>query len=225
MKPGPDHHRLRAAAGVVGELLITLGVVLLLLVVYELYWTNYLSAAKQHDATSALNKQWADNPVVGKPGVGPTQPIDGKGFAKLYVPSFGADYHFTMLEGTTPAVIDAGPGHYVGTALPGGLGNFAVAGHRVGRGAPFLALGELHSCDSIVVETARSWFVYRVLPMAGETTNWASTGGQSPRCTDSPIAVTPPPSRITRRPQSLRPTSWRCSPSPLATRSSRLASG
>jgi sortase A len=73
-----------------------------------------------------------------------------------------------------------------------GQQGWRVAGHRVGRGAPFLALGELHSCDSIVVETARSWFVYRVLPMAGETTNWASTSGQSPRCTDSPIAVTPP---------------------------------
>ena len=33
-----------------------------------------------------------------------------------------------------------GPGHVVGTALPGQVGNFAVAGHRVTAGNPFWGL-------------------------------------------------------------------------------------
>ena len=37
--------------------------------------------------------------------------------------------------------------------LPGQLGNFAVAGHRVGKGEPFLNLDQLRAGDAVVVET------------------------------------------------------------------------
>ncbi len=179
--------RVRAALGVVGELLVTLGAVLLLFVVYEVYWTNVISAGKQHDATNALNRQWADDPVVDGPQRTTHAGVqDGQGFAKLYVPSFGSDYHFTVLEGTGNASLDVGPGHYADTALPGEPGNFAVAGHRTGRGAPFSDLDQLHSCDAVVAETANSWFVYRVLPMAGDSP------AAIPACTASPTPVTVP---------------------------------
>ena len=36
-----------------------------------------------------------------------------------------------------------GPGHYVDSAMPGEQGNFALAGHRVGKGSPFLDLDQL----------------------------------------------------------------------------------
>lgn len=102
------------------------------------------------------------------------------------MPSFGSDYHFTVLEGTRAATLEAGPGHYAGTALPGEPGNFGVAGHRVGRGAPFNDLDQLRSCEAVVVETASSWFVYRVLPLAGETPVGV------PACTASSTPVTVP---------------------------------
>ena len=38
-----------------------------------------------------------------------------------------------------------------------------LAGHRVGKGSPFLELDVLRPGDPIVVETVDSWFVYRVL--------------------------------------------------------------
>ncbi|WP_273409124.1 sortase domain-bontaining protein [Corynebacterium ureicelerivorans] len=57
------------------------------------------------------------------------------------------------------------PGHYPVTQLPGQDGNFAVAGHRVGKGAPFNDLGALEACDAVVVETKQEWVTYRVLPM------------------------------------------------------------
>ncbi|MBJ7452797.1 MAG: class E sortase, partial [Blastococcus sp.] len=40
----------------------------------------------------------------------------------------------------------------------------AFAGHRVGKGSPFLELDAMRPGDPVVVETADSWFVYRVLP-------------------------------------------------------------
>ena len=96
----------------------------------------------------------------------------GQGFANLDIPVFGADYAFTVVEGTTAEDLYGNPGHYDDTQYPGELGNFAVAGHRVTKGAPFNALGTLNSCDALVIETQDEWFVYRVLPMADEAAAW-----------------------------------------------------
>jgi sortase (surface protein transpeptidase) len=175
----------------VGQTLITLGVVVLLFVVYEVYVTDLFGAQKQAEATSAIDQVWAsaeseqtDTVVVQNPDQLVTDPRQrnpnyeaslGQGFAKMYVPAFGADYVFTIIEGTDPDDLYIGPGHYTDTQLPGQQGNFAVAGHRVSKGAPFNDLGLLASCDAIVVETQDDWFVYRVLPMAEETATWANT--------------------------------------------------
>ena len=175
----------------VGQTLITLGVVVLLFVVYEVYVTDLFGAQKQAEATSAIDQVWAsaeseqtDTVVVQNPDQLVTDPRQrtpnyeaslGQGFAKMYVPAFGADYVFTIIEGTDPDDLYIGPGHYTVTQLPGQQGNFAVAGHRVSKGAPFNDLGLLASCDAIVVETQDDWFVYRVLPMAEETATWADT--------------------------------------------------
>jgi LPXTG-site transpeptidase (sortase) family protein len=105
---------------------------------------------------------------------------EGAGFAKMYVPSFGADFVLTVIEGTSQEDLYAGPGHYSDTQYPGEPGNFSLAGHRVNKGAPFDDLGLLHSCDAIVVETVDHWYVYRVLPMKDEVADWATT--KHPHC-------------------------------------------
>ncbi|GAB3076568.1 class E sortase [Corynebacterium aquatimens] len=145
---------------VLGEVFITVGVIFLLFAFYEAYWTNIKSGLLQNDAQSQLAKEW-ENPREKR------APALGDAFAKLYIPTFGADYQFAILEGTTEDVLVAGPGRYQTTQMPGERGNFAVAGHRVGKGAPFNDLGQLRSCDAIVVETKTEWLTYRVLPMEG----------------------------------------------------------
>ena len=42
-----------------------------------------------------------------------------------------------IVEGTGTEDLKRGPGHYPGTAMPGQVGNFVVAGHRTTYGAPF----------------------------------------------------------------------------------------
>jgi sortase (surface protein transpeptidase) len=173
-----------------GQTLITLGAVVLLFVVYEVYVTDLFGHQKQAAATSAIDEVWAEEQpaaetvVVQSPDqlvtdprqrVPSYEPMIGEGFAKLYVPAFGADYVFTVVEGTDPDDLYIGPGHYSDTQLPGQPGNFAVAGHRVSKGSPFNDLGLLASCDAVVVETQDDWFVYRVLPMAQEVAGWAAT--------------------------------------------------
>jgi sortase A len=87
----------------------------------------------------------------------------GQGFANLYIPRLGKDYAYTVIEGTTDDDLARGPGHYAGTAVPGQIGNFAVAGHRVTHGQPFLNADQIRAGDAIVVQTRRNWYIYRVL--------------------------------------------------------------
>src|SRR6202034_3278497 len=113
-----------------------------------------------------LVKEWAqgDDPLVAAalPGATSSAIPTGTGIANIYIPRLGDDYHFTIVEGTDESALDKGPGHYDGTALPGQIGDFAVAGHRVGKGEPFLNLDKLQPGDAVVVETATNWYVYRV---------------------------------------------------------------
>jgi sortase A len=185
-RPPERPDRARKIVKNVGELLITAGLVVLLFVVYEVYITDLLSDGKQREATAALDDQWNkpnQDTVDGGERTNKYDLADGKGFAKLYLPSLGPDVHFTVLEGTSDQTLVEGPGHYKGTALPGQPGNFAIAGHRVGMGSPFNDLDLLRSCDAIVVETQTDWFVYRMLPKSNEVAGWDGKQG-NPRCAD-----------------------------------------
>ncbi|MDO4685248.1 MAG: class E sortase [Corynebacterium sp.] len=150
---------------ILGELFITAGVLFFLFAFYESYWTNLEASKQQSRVSDKLDEEWQN--------VNPRQKLNpelGEAFARMYIPAFGSDFHFAIVEGTSDADLLAGPGRYTDSQLPGEPGNFAVAGHRVGKGAPFNDLGNLEVCDAIIVETSTQWQVYRVLPIdaAGE---------------------------------------------------------
>lgn len=153
---------------VFGEILLTLGGLLLLFAFYEAFWTNIASGRLQEESNQALQERWSsEGEYVNPRGLG--TPELGEAFARLYVPTFGADWNFAVLEGTADDTLLAGPARYSETQLPGEAGNMALAGHRVGMGAPFNDLGALEACDAIVLETQSEWITYRVLPgTAGE---------------------------------------------------------
>jgi sortase (surface protein transpeptidase) len=170
--PNAPGDLLRTTARGVGQALVTVGFVLLLFVVYELWVTDLQSAAAQEELATGLREEWS-RPA---PGV-PEEIVSGEAFAFLHIPRLGADYSRAVVEGTGADELAQGPGHYTDTARPGEQGNFAVAGHRVGRGSPFLELDELRPGDPIVVETVDSWYVYRVL---GDPATGDLSGGPSP---------------------------------------------
>lgn len=89
----------------------------------------------------------------------------GEVFAKLHVPKFGESYVRQIAEGTSLEQVlnTVGIGHYVGTALPGEIGNFALAGHRAGNGGPMRDIDKLGPGDLVYVETATEWFSYKYL--------------------------------------------------------------
>jgi len=155
----------RAAARGLGELLITAGLVLLLFVAYQLVWTNIEAERAQGRVAEQIRADWQRPPASGATGEGRAglRAADfGRGFAFLRIPRLGRDYNVPVLEGVGLDVLAKGVGHYPGTAMPGKLGNFAVAGHRATNGEPFAYLDRLRPGDAIVVETRTRWLTYVV---------------------------------------------------------------
>ncbi|GAA1966130.1 class E sortase [Kitasatospora viridis] len=160
---------LARALGVVGELLITLGVLLALFVAYSLWWTDVLAGRQADQAAQRLRHTWTA-PAAPDPAY---QPGGGIGF--LHVPAMGKDYSVLIKMGTDPDVLNEGvAGVYTqpyAAAMPWApSGNFALAAHRDGHGAKFHDLDEVQKGAPIVVETRDSWFVYRVDAVLDQTT-------------------------------------------------------
>jgi sortase (surface protein transpeptidase) len=197
--PAPGRGVLRGAARVLGELLVTAGVVVLLFVVYELYVTDLLAARAQDHLSGQLKDEWAA-PAA---GTDPTQVPVGDGFAVLRIPRLGGDFSRVVVEGSGQDELAQGPGHYVGTAMPGQPGNVAIAGHRVGKGSPFLDLDRLRPGDAIVVETENNWFTYRVLgdPATGNfTTDPSGIPGQEIVLPTAVDVIAPTPDALNSAP-------------------------
>jgi sortase (surface protein transpeptidase) len=156
--------RWRVVVRSIGELLVTGGLVVLLFVVYELFVTDLLNGERQEDLNQQVRTEWQADPPE------PGSQVPGDAIAVLHIPRLGADYQRVVLEGTAYADLKDGPGHYLGSALPGQPGNVAIAGHRTTYGSPFRDLDLLQPGDPIVVETADTWFTYRVLgdPATGD---------------------------------------------------------
>ncbi|HSV67657.1 MAG TPA: class E sortase [Mycobacteriales bacterium] len=166
--PGQWGDRVRTGVRGVGQTLISLGVVILLLVAYELWITDLFNHQKQGQLQNQLAQEWGrgEDPTIGmpgEPGVKVRKIPLGQGIALIRVPALGLDYVRAVVEGTDEASLAEGPGHYVQTALPGQVGNFSIAGHRVGKGSPFLDLDRLKAGDAIVIETRQNFYIYRVL--------------------------------------------------------------
>lgn len=178
----PNSTRLRprrrraSVISVIGELFLTAGVVCFLFLGWQLWLNDLVVGEEQRGHAIELVKEWhpPDMPPVaateeaseadyGEPLVR-TTPGEGEGFATLYVPRFGPDYVRAIGEGVSlPDVLNnprLGVGHYPGTAMPGELGNFAVAAHRTTWGAPFKQIGELKVGDKIYVQTEDGWYTY-----------------------------------------------------------------
>ncbi|CAM5520837.1 class E sortase [Streptomyces canus] len=156
-KPGPAVVVSRA----LGEVFITTGVLMLLFVSYQLWWTNVRAHAQADKEASSLQNDWAS----GKGAPGTFEP--GQGFALLHIPKL--DVVVPIAEGVSnKKVLDKGMvGHYsegaLKTAMPDAkTGNFALAGHRNTHGEPFRYINKLSPGDAIVVETQDDYFVYKM---------------------------------------------------------------
>lgn len=159
------------ASRAVGELFITTGMLLLLFVTYQLWWTNIQANQQANKEANNLERAFEEGD-----GKKPEAFEAGEGFAIMYIPKL--DVRVPVAEGIAKGgVLDRGmAGHYdkksgIETAMPWDKkGNFAVAGHRNTHGEPFRYINKLDKGDQIIVETSTTYYTYEVASWLPSTT-------------------------------------------------------
>ncbi|MFI1283100.1 class E sortase [Streptomyces sp. NPDC020858] len=169
--PAGSRSVLAGFLSLLGEVLITVGLVLGLFVAYSLWWTNVLADRHASAGGDQVRRQWQtpDPSTPAQPGARDTK--DGVGF--LHVPAM-KNGEVLVKQGTAPDILDDGvAGYYtepVKSALPWDeKGNFALAAHRDGHGAKFHNIDKVKNGDAIVFETRDTWYVYKVFAELRQT--------------------------------------------------------
>ncbi|WP_405755990.1 class E sortase [Streptomyces sp. NBC_01411] len=158
------------ASRAIGEIFISLGVLMLLFVTYQLWWTNVRAHQEASGTAHSLQDNWAKGGKNSAPGA--FEP--GQGFAIIHIPKL--DVVVPIAEGVSKTkVLDRGMvGHYsegkLKTAMPSAkTGNFALAGHRNTHGEPFRYINKLKDGDKVVVETQDDYYTYEVTSRLAQT--------------------------------------------------------
>jgi sortase A len=173
---------MRRVLGAVGRALVTVGLLLLLFVAYQLWGTGIYQARAQNDlqqqfeharreaggATMSTAPATTTAPGTTTPGSTTTTtlaplaaPPEGDLLGAIHIPKIGVSQY--VVEGVDVDDLHKGPGHYPSTQMPGHEGNSAIAGHRTTYGAPFGDLDQLAVGDEISVQTpSQGSFFYKV---------------------------------------------------------------
>ena len=153
---------------------IILVIIGIILIAYPAY-TNYTSRGRQEELLSSWEEQEKliqvsvietpkEETEDEKPEEGTTEleviepPELGDAFGTIEIPAI--DLKGIIYEGTEKPILKNGPGHIVGTAIPGRVGTCVISGHRTTYGALFNKLDELLPGDEITIETNYGEFTY-----------------------------------------------------------------
>lgn len=141
----------------VGRTLISLGIMILGFLGYQLFGTNIVTDRAQQALASEVRAKWSEPPE--STTAKPPRPELGDGVAIIELPKISVTQ--VVVEGVGVEALKKGPGHLPGSAMPGETGNVVISGHRTTYGAPFYRLDELEVGDEILL-TDRDG-VYRYL--------------------------------------------------------------
>ena len=178
----------RRVLNVVGRVLVGIGLFLLLFTAYQIWGTALTESGHQDALRTQLDRllppgatAQAQNlarqgtpkvtrpphttpttqpPKAAGPATAPTTgaPAEGQPVGSIVIPSIGVNQ--VVVEGVGTDDLMLGPGHYVGTSLPGQPGNAAIAGHRTTYGRPFYSLDGVTAGAPIIVTTPQGIFTY-----------------------------------------------------------------
>jgi sortase A len=135
-------------------------------------------------------------PVPENPPADPHADVPAVAIGTIEIPKIALSH--AVYEGVTLTVIDHGPGHWPGSARPGGWGNVVFAGHRVSHSHPFRRINELVAGDAIVVRDPTGTFTYRVTGTEIVTPDRVDIVDQHPGRTITLFACHPPGSAALR---------------------------
>jgi sortase A len=176
----PRKRRRVSILTITGLLLLAVGLSSLGWMGYQYFGTDGPARDAAKSEVSELQDQWNNGNGVdvpdpsatasstpgasasASPGPTYTQAQLDKAMAIPTIPKVGADFRVPILVGTSDYALGRGVGWYETTQLPGQIGNFAIAGHRITHGQPFARLLELQPGDKVIVETKTYIFTYEV---------------------------------------------------------------
>ena len=155
---------MRRALGLIAALLALAAVVAVGLGAYKL--ADPFAAQRQQQEQKNLIKVWGTRadpvqPAHHAPACAWPRPANGQPFALMRIPALWGRGQFGVVEGTTLPELATGPGHVIGTSMPGGK-NFAVAAHDITAGNPFMHLKSLRKGDKVYVVDKTCRFTYEV---------------------------------------------------------------
>ncbi len=157
---------MRRAIGGLGRALVTIGLLILAFVAYQLWGTAIFEARQQSRLKSEFHHALAERatttttPGPSTPTTTPPPPPSGDAIAVLRIPAIGVED--AVVQGVEVPELRNGPGHYPLSPFPGQLGNAAIAGHRTTYGAPFNRLDELHKGDVVALTTLYGTYRYKL---------------------------------------------------------------
>ncbi|GAA3595648.1 class E sortase [Klugiella xanthotipulae] len=170
---GRSRRRKLSVTTVLGELLLTAGVLVLGFIVWQPLWSSTVVASEQRSSAQVWSDKWQKD-AEGQPAPTMTDgdiPIPGavaagEPLGVIYVPAFGADFSSAIGETTDLRTVlnkrTLGTGHYELSQQPGEIGNFAMAAHRSGWvPTPFREIMNLRIGDPIFIQTPAGWYTYR----------------------------------------------------------------
>jgi sortase A len=142
----------------VGVTLMVTGAGLLGYVGWQFWGTNWVAQREHAEISRTLQTQWEEDGAE----LAPKRVPKGDASALIRIPRFGRSYVVPVLEGVSTEDLARGFGHFVESADPGRVGNYALAGHRVTHGEPLRRMPELEPGDRVIVETVNAQHVYRI---------------------------------------------------------------
>lgn len=150
---GGDRERTRVG---ISQVLLATSLVVTFVLAYLFVLSGLEQGRAQSDLYSRLRSELAEGTApLGAP-IDPGAPV-----ALLDAPQVGIE-DVVVVEGTRSAQLQDGPGHVLGSVLPGQQGVSMVAGRSVSFGGTFARISELGVGSAVTVTTAQGVFTYEV---------------------------------------------------------------
>lgn len=137
-------------------------------IAYQLWFTNQVSDSQASAISTEIREGLkaqvftSESPSIQVEVKGKPYTVSSIGL--VYIPRLKSDVWATpIVVGVGGRELSLGVGYYPGAAMPGEIGNFAIAGHRATNGEPFARFERLKAGDRVFVQTAVGWFEYELL--------------------------------------------------------------
>ena len=168
----------RRSARILGSVLVAAGILTLVWVVVVWRWQDPFTAIYTHFEQARLSSSYDRRAAEFHPRLTPAERASPRrsvaAEARIYARSLHRGdpvgrlrigrlgLNMVIVQGTDHSTLKRGPGHYLGSALPGQGHLIYIAGHRTTYLAPFAYINDIRVGDYVRIDVPYGRFTYRV---------------------------------------------------------------